>query len=180
MLQSMPDLASPTQAWFTPNAPKRLTWDLLDSSVDVELMKESDHVHEQLIPKLTTPPDDMVPFVLAASEGERMIAGDQVYTILGSQRHSNGAFISLLTEGPIGTPIPRHQHERVTELFYCLNGAMEMFAGDGFSLLHPGDFPACPSQNASLFSIEKARHSLSRLRHSGRLRAVLPIPLRAV
>ena len=45
--------------------------------------------------------------MLAASEGERMIAGEQVYTILGNQSHSNGVFISLLTEGPIGPAIPK-------------------------------------------------------------------------
>jgi quercetin 2,3-dioxygenase len=148
-------LGKPYAGTVYPECTETITWDLLDSSLDVELVNASEKVPEQLITKLTTPPDDMVPFVLAASEGERMIAGDQVYTILGGERHSNGAFISLLTEGPIGTPIPRHQHERVTELFYCLNGAMEMYAGDGFLSLHPGDFLHVPPKTPHSFQLKK-------------------------
>ena len=125
-------LGKPYAGTVYSECPGAVDWTKLESSVDMELIEGNHPLHEQFTPKLTTAPETMVPFVLAASEGERMIAGDQLYTILGNQSHSNGAFISLLTEGPIGVPIPRHQHERVTELFYCLNGEMQMFAGDGF------------------------------------------------
>jgi quercetin 2,3-dioxygenase len=148
-------LGKPYAGTVYPECTEAIDWTLLDSSVDTELLEGNLPAHEQLSPKVTTSPDSMVPFVLAASEGERMIAGDQVYTILGNQRHSNGAFISLLTEGPIGTPIPRHQHERVTELFYCLNGEMEMFAGDGFIPLHPGDFLHVPPKTPHSFQLKK-------------------------
>jgi quercetin 2,3-dioxygenase len=84
-----------------------------------------------------------------------MVAGDQLYTILGSQVHSGGVFISLLTEGPIGTPIPRHLHQKVTELFYCLNGEMEMFVEDGFVTLSPGDFLHVPPRTPHSFQLKK-------------------------
>lgn len=135
--------------------PEAVDWTKLGSSVDIELLEGNHPLHEQFTPKLTTSPETMVPFVLAASEGERMIAGDQLYTILGNQSHSNGAFISLLTEGPIGVPIPRHQHERVTELFYCINGDMQMFAGDGFITLDPGDFLHVPPRTPHSFQLKK-------------------------
>jgi quercetin 2,3-dioxygenase len=130
-------------------------WTLLDGGVDTELVNASGRADGGWSSKLTAAPEGLVPFVLAAGEGERMIAGDQVYTILGNSSHSNGAFIALLTEGPIGVPIPRHRHERVTELFHCLNGQMDMFAGDGFLSLDPGDFLHIPPKTAHSFQLKK-------------------------
>lgn len=130
-------------------------WTLLDDGVDTELVNASSRAEVGWSSKLCTAPEGVAPFVLAASEGERMIAGDQVYTILGNSSHSNGVFIALLTEGPIGEPIPRHRHERVTELFHCLNGQMEMFAGDGFLTLDPGDFLLIPPKTAHSFQLKK-------------------------
>jgi quercetin 2,3-dioxygenase len=130
-------------------------WSLLDSSLDTELVATDGTQASGWSEKLKTAPDGMHPFVLAASEGERMIAGEQVYTILGNQSHSNGVFISLLTEGPIGAAIPRHRHEKVTELFHCLNGEMEMYAGDGFISLSPGDFLHVPPATAHSFRLKK-------------------------
>lgn len=132
-----------------------VNWTLLDGGVDTELVNASGRAEVGWSSKLTAAPEGMAPFVLGASEGERMIAGDQVYTILGNSSHSNGAFISLLTEGPIGVPIPRHRHERVTELFHCLNGQMEMFASDGFLTLDPGDFLHIPPKTAHSFQLKK-------------------------
>ena len=133
----------------------KVDWTVLDSSFDTELMSESTRAESAGASKLITAPEGMVPFVLAASEGERMIAGDQVYTILGNSTHSNGTFIALLTEGPIGMPIPKHRHEKVTELFHCLNGQMEMFAGDGYITLDPGDFLHVPPKTAHSFQLKK-------------------------
>jgi len=132
-----------------------IPWASLDSSVDTELLSDASPHVTAYASKLTTPPDGMAPFVLASGEGERMIAGDQLYTILGNQNHSGGAFISLLTEGPIGMPIPRHRHERVTELFHCLNGEMQMFADDGFLTLEPGDFLHIPPKTPHSFQLKK-------------------------
>jgi len=130
-------------------------WALLEEAADTELVKTAAHEECAWSSKLLASPDGPVPFVLAASEGERMIAGDQVYTILGNSTHSNGVFIALLTEGPIGMPIPRHRHEKVTELFHCLNGQMEMFVGDGFLTLDPGDFLHVPPKTTHSFQLKK-------------------------
>jgi quercetin 2,3-dioxygenase len=133
----------------------QVDWAVLDSSVDTELLSESTPLESPWSSKLTSAPEGMVPFVLAASEGERMIAGDQLYTILGNSTHSKGVFIALLTEGPIGMPIPKHRHEKVTELFHCLNGQMEMFAGVGYVTLDPGDFLHVPPKTAHSFQLKK-------------------------
>jgi quercetin 2,3-dioxygenase len=130
-------------------------WSVLDGAEDTELVAAHDSQASGWSEKLKTAPAGMHPFVLAASEGERMIAGDQVYTVLGNQSHSDGIFISLLTEGPIGPAIPKHRHERVTELFHCLNGEMEMYAGDGFVSLSPGDFLHVPPTTAHSFQLKR-------------------------
>jgi quercetin 2,3-dioxygenase len=148
-------LGKPYTGVVYPESNEPINWTSLHSSVDMEILPEASPRQTLSTPKLTTAPDGKVPFVLAAGEGERMIAGDQLYTILGTQVHSGGVFISLLTEGPIGVPIPRHRHERVTELFHCLNGEMEMFVGDGFVTLSPGDFLHVPPKTAHSFQLKK-------------------------
>jgi quercetin 2,3-dioxygenase len=130
-------------------------WTVLDSGVDTELLQAAAARPSGFAPKLNSAPQGSVPFVLAAGEGERMIAGDQLYTILGNHTHSNGVFIALLTEGPIGPAIPRHQHEEVTELFHCLSGQMQMFAGDGYVTLDPGDFLHVPPRTPHSFQLKK-------------------------
>ena len=130
-------------------------WTLLDDTVDAELVEAVDAQATVWSEKLRTAPEGRHPFVLAASEGERMIAGDQMYTILGNQSHSDGVFIALLTEGPVGPAIPKHRHEKVTELFHCLNGEMEMYAGDGFVTLSPGDFLHVPPTTAHSFQLKR-------------------------
>ncbi len=153
-VQAYSRVGKPFAGYVYEECQRPVDWTQLDGSVDCRLLQFSNGGRSQGS-KLTRAPDGPVPFVLAASEGERMIAGDQVYTILGNQLHSNGVFISLLTEGPIGMPIPRHQHERVTELFYCLNGEMEMYAGDGLAPLSPGDFLHVPPRTPHSFQLKK-------------------------
>lgn len=148
-------LGKPFAGNVYPECTDAVDWTLLDADVDTELVNTPSRATSDWASKLTVAPQGALPFVLAASEGERMIAGDQVYTILGDSTHSNGVFIALLTEGPIGMPIPRHRHERVTELFHCLNGQMEMFASDGFVTLDPGDFLHVPPTTAHSFQLKK-------------------------
>lgn len=148
-------LGKPYEGTVYPECDETIDWTLLNNSSDTELVEAQSHPQEKYAAKLATAPDRMAPFVLASSEGERMIAGDQLYTILGNQRHSNGVFIALLTEGPIGIPIPRHLHQKVTELFYCLSGEMEMYAGDGFVTLSPGDFLHVPPHTPHSFQLKK-------------------------
>jgi quercetin 2,3-dioxygenase len=138
-----------------PEEKHAVDWARLDDSVDIELLAATRAAQSSYSPKLTSAPQGMVPFVLASGEGERMIAGDQLYTILGNQTHSDGVFISLLTEGPIGPAIPKHQHEKVTELFHCLNGRMEMFVGDRYVALDPGDFLHVPPRTPHSFQLKK-------------------------
>jgi quercetin 2,3-dioxygenase len=112
--------------------------------VDTELLGGSTAGDKEYAKKSQTAPEQAVPFVLAAAEGERMLAADQLFTIHGNQNASNGVFLSLLTEGPPGPEIPRHFHRQVTETFFCLHGSMRMFVGGDLVTLFPGDFLHIP------------------------------------
>ena len=91
------------------------------------------------------PPSAVVPYVLASGEGERLIAADQLFAFLAQQSNSDGNFITLTTLGPKGDRIPNHFHEKHTETFFCLDGAMTMWASDEEIHLLPGDFLHVPA-----------------------------------
>ena len=125
------------------------------AGVDVEFVEQDLHTVLPAADKLNQSPGRVVPFVLAAGEGERGMAGEQLYTIMGTEDCSHGAFVSLMTEGPIGPAIPKHMHEKIAETFFCLNGAMEMLVGEQFITLAPGDFLYIPPCTPHSFRLLK-------------------------
>jgi quercetin 2,3-dioxygenase len=90
-------------------------------------------------------PDGASPFVLESGEGQRLVAGDTLFNIIGDQNHSSGKFVSIMTEGPVGQAIPKHYHEHIMECFFCVDGCMTLWAGDGEYRLLPGDFLHVPA-----------------------------------
>jgi quercetin 2,3-dioxygenase len=89
-------------------------------------------------------PGGPAPYVLESGEGERLITGDSLFTFLADQSHTGGSFIALTTQGPKSERIPKHFHEKHTETFLCLQGAMTMWIGDEEVALAPGDFVHAP------------------------------------
>ena len=102
----------------------------------------------------TTPPAGPAPYVLESGEGERLIAGDQMFTFLAHQGNTGGEFITLTTRGPKGDRIPRHFHEKHTECFFCLEGAMTMWAFDEEIALGPGDFLHVPAGTIHAYRLD--------------------------
>jgi quercetin 2,3-dioxygenase len=100
----------------------------------------------------TTP--DLPVHVVEAGEGERLLAGDQLFTFLAHQGQTHGAFIALMTAGPTGTPIPKHFHEKHTETFLCLDGRMTMWANDDELELAPGDFLHVPAGTIHAYRLD--------------------------
>jgi quercetin 2,3-dioxygenase len=98
---------------------------------------------EKLSPN--TVPDGASPFVLESGEGQRLVAGDTLFNIIGDQNHSSGKFISMMTEGPVGQAIPKHYHEHIMECFFCVDGCMTLWAGEAEYRLLPGDFLHVPA-----------------------------------
>ena len=121
-----------------------IDWGKPIEGVDIHFVERIAHTATATNDKVLQAPGTVTPFVLGAGEGERMMAGEQLYTLMGTESSSDGVFVSLMTEGPIGPKIPKHMHEKVAETFFCLNGAMEMLAGDQMVTLEPGDFLFIP------------------------------------
>ncbi len=132
-----------------------IDWSLPLEGIDIHFVDTLTHAAKPATDKLSVAPAAVVPFVLAAGEGERGMAGEQLYTLMGLDTCSDGVFVSLMTEGPIGPAIPKHLHEKVAETFFCLDGAMEMFAGDQFVTLEPGDFLYIPPCTPHSFRLLK-------------------------
>ena len=104
--------------------------------------------------RLEVPPAGKESYLLGAGEGERMLAGDQLFSFLAHQGNSDGKFISLTTVGPKGDKIPEHYHEKHTETFFCLDGVMTMWADGEELLLRPGDFLHVPSGTVHAFRLD--------------------------
>lgn len=103
--------------------------------------------------KSSLAPASAVPYVIPAGEGERMMAGDTLFSFLTDQRQSGGKFLALMTDGPKGQRIPNHLHERHTETFFCLNGCVSMTAGEDHVSLRPGDFLHVPARTPHTFQL---------------------------
>jgi len=132
---------------------EQVDWAGAGDAADTTFIPHSSSGAREYSEPCRTAPEGPVPFVLASSEGERMIAADQLYTLMGNQSHSNGVFISIMNDGLAGPPIPRHFHERVSETFYVLTGALEMFVDGEMTTLYPGDFLHIPPRAVHAFQI---------------------------
>ncbi len=124
-------------------------------SVDVEFLDHLEAIAAPSTAKLDEAPAGAVPFVLAGGEGERMLAGEQMYTLMGLAHNSNGLFHSLMTEGPKGPMIPPHMHERTCETFFCLSGGLDLMVGGEKVSLLAGDFLYVPAGTPHAFQIVK-------------------------
>ena len=137
-----------------PGNPAALSADrraLGESVGDVTFLEEAPHASPA--PAVAAPPTAGA-YILTAGHGERMLAGDQLFTILSHQGHTGGAFITLTTVGPKGSPIPKHFHAQHTETFFCLSGRMTMWNGDEEVTLHPGDFLHVPAGTVHAYRLD--------------------------
>jgi quercetin 2,3-dioxygenase len=103
---------------------------------------------------VTLPPPGKESYVLGSGEGERMLAGNQLFAFLAHQGNSDGKFISLTTVGPKGDKIPEHYHEKHTETFFCLDGLMTMWTDGEELALCPGDFLHVPAGTIHAFRLD--------------------------
>jgi len=103
--------------------------------------------------KCSVAPPGVEPYVIPAGEGERMMAGDTLFTFLTDGRQGGGKFIVLMTDGPKGQRIPNHLHEKHTETFFCLNGSVSMTAGEEHVSLYSGDFLHVPARTPHTFQL---------------------------
>jgi quercetin 2,3-dioxygenase len=127
-------------------------WGKLDAAVDTEFIR-GHSARPGYAEKLNTLPEGNVPYVLAAGEGERLLAADQLFTFLGDKRHTGGVFMTIMNEGAAGDAIPPHYHEHVTETFFCITGALKMFVDGEYVTLYPGDYLHVPPKAVHSYQI---------------------------
>lgn len=145
-------LGEPSKATIYSTRVKLPDWTKALPAIDVEfLFDESSPITEG--EKSTVAPADIEPYVIRSGEGERMMAGDTLFTFLTDSRQSGGKFLVLMTEGPKGHRIPNHVHEKHTETFFCLNGSVSMTADEEEVSLQPGDFLHVPAGTPHTFQL---------------------------
>ena len=144
-------LGRPTDALIYSSHAEPPDWRKPLPGIDVEFLSESSAMNPGK--KSSVAPPGIEPYVIPAGEGERMMAGDTLFTFLTDTRQSGGKFLALMTDGPRGHRIPNHLHERHTETFFCLNGRVSMTAGEEEVALRPGDFLHVPPVTPHTFQL---------------------------
>jgi quercetin dioxygenase-like cupin family protein len=94
---------------------------------------------------VTTLPGEPVPYVIEGGSGRAHVLLGEVARALVGAEESNGAMSVMSLDGPKAErPIPLHYHDHEYEFFYCLRGAIQLWADDTSRVLHPGDFGYIP------------------------------------
>jgi quercetin 2,3-dioxygenase len=96
-------------------------------------------------PAVTSLPGEPVPYVIEAGSGRAHVLLGEVGRALVGAEESGGAMSVMSLDGPRAErPIPLHYHEHEHEFFYCLRGAVQLWADDSSRVLAPGDFGYVP------------------------------------
>lgn len=99
-------------------------------------------------------PDHMTSYVLDTGEGIRLVTGDQLHTLMTTQVNSNDEFIFVVSEGPKGEAIPEHYHEKHTEIFFCIEGQVTLWANGEEVTLNPGDCLHVPANTVHSYRMD--------------------------
>jgi quercetin 2,3-dioxygenase len=77
-------------------------------------------------------PGEPVPYYLADGDGRAHLLLGQVGRALAGTEETAGAMSVMTAVGPAGGPIPMHRHEKEHDYFFCVRGAVQVWA-DGKS-----------------------------------------------
>src|ERR1700689_5057976 len=84
-------------------------------------------------------PGEAVPYSLADGDGRAHLLLGQVGRALAGAEESGGAMSVMTAVGPAGRPIPQHRHQQEHDYFFCVRGAVQVWADGESRILHPGD-----------------------------------------
>src|SRR4051794_19877671 len=108
---------------------------------------------------VTTLPGERVPYVIEAGSGRAHVLLGEVGRALVGAEESGGAMSVMSLTGPRAPrPIPLHFHDAEYELFYCLRGAIGLWADDEARVLQPGDFGFVPPGTLHAYQL-RGHHS---------------------
>ena len=90
-------------------------------------------------------PGEAVPYYLADGDGRAHLLLGQVGRALAGTEETSGAMSVMTALGPAGRPIPMHRHEKEHDYFFCVRGAIQVWAGGESRVLYPGDVASVPA-----------------------------------
>src|SRR3954464_3832169 len=108
---------------------------------------------------VTTLPGEPVPYVIEGGSGRAHVLLGEVARALVGAEESGGAMSVMALDGPkADRPIPLHYHDNEYEFFYCLRGAVQLWANDESRVLAPGDFGYIPPGTLHAYQL-RGHHS---------------------
>src|SRR4051812_47672223 len=94
---------------------------------------------------VTSLPGVAVPYVIEAGSGRaHALLGEVARALVGAEESGGAMSVMSLDGQKAGRPIPLHYHDHEYEFFYCLRGAIQLWADDESRVLMPGDFGYIP------------------------------------
>jgi len=90
-------------------------------------------------------PGEPVPYSLADGDGRAHLLLGQVGRALAGTEETAGAMSVMTAVGPAGGPIPMHRHEKEHDYFFCVRGAVQVWADGESRILYPGDVASVPA-----------------------------------
>jgi quercetin dioxygenase-like cupin family protein len=108
---------------------------------------------------VTTLPGEPSPYVIEAGSGRAHVLLGEVGRALVGAEESAGAMSVMALDGPRAErPIPLHYHDLEYEFFYCLRGAIRLWANEESRVLYPGDFGYIPPGTLHAYQL-RGHHS---------------------
>ncbi|MFC0681518.1 quercetin 2,3-dioxygenase [Lysobacter korlensis] len=99
------------------------------------------------------------PFVLGNGEGEKSLVFDQLFTVLLSADETEDQYGIFTMQGGKGQRIPAHTHLKTHEIFYVVDGEIDVWMDDqadyhSKTTLVTGDFAYVPANVVHAFQIQ--------------------------
>jgi quercetin 2,3-dioxygenase len=102
-------------------------------------------------------PPGVQPYFLAAGEGERYVADNQMHTYLSRNRNTAGTHFAVESTGGRSDYIGLHYHRLHTENFLCLDGRVSLWANGREILLTKGDYLHAPAGTVHSYAFDSHR-----------------------
>jgi len=95
---------------------------------------------------LPKPPGSSKPYVIPCYSGElwTIPTSNSTMRLLVTGKETNNSFAVVGTGGTFDKPIGFHYHREAHDVFLCLKGTLNVWAGDKARALGPGDFASVP------------------------------------
>ncbi|MEU0216100.1 cupin domain-containing protein [Streptomyces sp. NPDC006265] len=95
----------------------------------------------------------LAPVLTRAAEAETTRDPSSVMTLLADSRNTGGrltGYRSTFAEGAVGAPA--HPHTKASEMFYVIDGALQVLVGEEVTVLRAGDFLLVPPHTPHAFA----------------------------